>query len=84
MRAIHESSSQKCLKMLSSIPAIIPAWLLAGWLGHPSTGYAPDHWTPLLDIGEIYPFDVSRPVHDPAELPAKYKTPNRFLDCLNA
>ncbi|MBU2812340.1 hypothetical protein HF669_13485 [Acidithiobacillus thiooxidans] len=84
MRAIHESSSQKCLKMLHSMPVIIPAWLLAGWLEHPSTGYAPVHWTRLLGIGDVYPIGVSRLIHDPAELPAKDQKPSRLLDCVNA
>lgn len=84
MRTIHESSYRKRLKKLNSMPAIIYAWLQASWLGHPSTGYTPDHWTPLMHIAGTYPIGVSRPVHDPAELPAKYQTPNRFLDCLNA
>lgn len=84
MRTIHKSFSLNRLKMLRSMPAIILAWLLADWLGHPSTAYAPVHWTPLLGIGDVYPIGVSRPTHDLAELPAKYQTPNRFLDCLNA
>lgn len=84
MRTIHESSSQKRFKMLSSMLAIIPAWLLAGWLEHPSTGYAPDHWTPLLSVGDVYSTGVPRPTHDPARQPAKDQKTNRLLDCLNA
>lgn len=84
MRAIHESSSLNCLKMLSSMRVIIPAWLLTCWLGHPSAGYDPDHWTPLLGVGDEYSTGLSRPIHNTAELPAKYQNPNRFLDGLNA
>ncbi len=84
MRTIRESSYQKRLKMLSFIPAIIPALLLTDWLGHPSAGYDPDHWTRLLGIGDVYPIGVSRLVHDLAELPAKDQKPSRLLDCVNA
>lgn len=84
MRTIHESSYRKRLKKLNSMPAIIPAWLLADWLGHPFTGYAPVHWTRLLGIGDVYPIGVSRPIHDPADLPAKHQKSSRLLDCLNA
>jgi hypothetical protein len=84
MRTIHKSFSLNRLKMLRSMPAIILAWLLADWLGHPSTAYAPVHWTPLLGIGDVYPTGVSRPIHDPAGQPAKHQKPNRLQDCLNA
>jgi hypothetical protein len=84
MRTIHESSSLKRLKMLSSMSAIIPAWLLAGWLDYPSPGYAPDHWTPLMRIVGTYPTGVSRPIHNPAGQPASYQNSKSLLDGLNA
>ncbi|MBU2740219.1 hypothetical protein HAQ01_08180 [Acidithiobacillus thiooxidans] len=84
MRIIHASFSQKRLKKLGSMPVIIPVWLLAGWLGHPSTGYAPVHWTRLLGIGDVYPIGVSRLIHDPAGQPASYQNSKSLLDYLNA
>lgn len=84
MCTIHESSSQKCLKMLGSMPVVIPTWLLADWPRHPSTGYDPDHWTSLLGVGDEYSTGVSRPINNPAGQPAKHQKKNRILDCLNA
>ena len=84
MRTIRESSYQKRLKMLSSIPAIIPAWLLTDWLGRPSTEYAPDHQTPLMRIIGMYLIGASRPIHNPAGQPASYQNSKSLPDYLNA
>ena len=84
MRTIHESSYRKRLKKLNSMPAIIYAWLQASWLGHPSTGYAPDHQTPLMRIIGMYLIGASRPIHNPAGQPASYQNSKSLPDYLNA
>lgn len=84
MRTIHNSFPRNRLKLMSSMPAVIPTWLLAGWLGHPSTGYDLDHWTSLLGVGDEYSSGVSRPINNPAGQSAKHQKKNRILYCLNA
>lgn len=64
---------------LSFIWLMIPALLLAGWLGHQSSRYAPDHWNLLQGIGVIHSVG-----EDQAGQPAKGQKPHPIQDDIYA
>ncbi|WP_217805796.1 hypothetical protein, partial [Acidithiobacillus thiooxidans] len=88
MRTIHAKSSQKPMQSLGSRPlsfiwVMIPALLLAGWLGHQSSRYAPDHWNLLQGIGVIHSIGDCM-VQDRAGQPAKGQKPHPLQDDIYA
>ncbi|OCX69427.1 hypothetical protein A6M27_01850 [Acidithiobacillus thiooxidans] len=61
---------------------MIPALLLAGWLGHQSSKYAPDHWNLLQGIGNHSNGDCL--IQDRAGRPAKGQKPHTLQDIFYA